>query len=150
MRASASCHRRWPWPCRNWATNGEGQRRAPRARHRPSAGFSPAGFGIAHQAVGRGPRPRQRKGCRSARGCRWSTAWATARGVKNLALEMHPAGDLGDAAAVQPVIARVGIGLEEAAKAGEMGHWMRGGAIRREAVPGRKRRRAARCRSSTA
>ena len=63
--------------------------------------------------------------------------------VEDLAPEVRAAGDLDDAAAAQPVIARVGIGLEEAAKAGEMGQRVRSGAVWREAIPDRARCRAA-------
>ena len=58
---------------------------------------------------------------------------------------MCPAGDLGDAAAVEPVVSGIGIGLEKAAKAGKMGQRMRGGAVGREAIPGCTRCRAAGC-----
>ena len=64
--------------------------------------------------------------------------------VEDFAPEMRPASNLGHAAPIQPVIAGIGIGLEEAAKAGEMRQRVRGGAVGREAIPGRARRRAAR------
>lgn len=54
-----------------------------------------------------------------------------------------PARHFGNAASIQAVIAGIGIRLEEAAKAGEMRLWMSTGAVGREAVPRRGRRRAA-------
>jgi hypothetical protein len=63
--------------------------------------------------------------------------------IEDPAPEMRPARNLGDADAVQPVIARIGIRLEKAAKAGEMRHQVRSRAVWGEAIPGRTRCRAA-------
>jgi len=38
------CHSDTTWPCRTWATDGAARHRAPRASHRPAAGFAPDGF----------------------------------------------------------------------------------------------------------
>ncbi len=53
--------------------------------------------------------------------------------VEDLAAEVRPACDFGHAAAVQAVIAGIGVGLEKAAEAGEMRLRVRGGQMARPA-----------------
>jgi len=64
--------------------------------------------------------------------------------VEHLAPEMGPARDLGDAASIEPVVTGISVGLEEASKSGEMGLRMCTDAVGREAIPCRRRGRAAR------
>ncbi len=63
--------------------------------------------------------------------------------VEDLAPEVRPACDLGNTTPVEPVIAGIGVGLTETAKACEMGQGMCSGAVGCEAIPGRARRGAA-------
>ena len=67
--------------------------------------------------------------------------WLGLVDIEDLAAEVRPAGNLGDAPTlVELVISGIGIGLEKTGEAGELGPRIRAGAIGGEAIPDQRRR----------